>query len=118
MIKLRMDWKFSQNDIKNLEKGINLFSKFVKKSAIGHLSSSALCTNLLESAELSRHHIGTTRMSKDLNSGVVDHNCKVHDIDNLYIAGASVFPTNALANPTLSILALAIRLSEQLKAAI
>src|SRR5262249_2503943 len=50
----------------------------------------------------SRHHIGTTRMSNDPRSGVVDGTCRVHGIDNLYIAGSSVFPGCGFANPTLT----------------
>ncbi len=61
------------------------------------------------------HHIGTTRMSEDPRYGVVDRNCKMHDIDNLYCAGSSVFSTAGYANPTLTICALARRLGEHLK---
>lgn len=61
------------------------------------------------------HHIGTTRMSSDPQKGVVDSNCKVHGIDNLYIAGSSVFPTAGFANPTLTILALSLRLANHLE---
>ena len=60
------------------------------------------------------HHIGTTRMSDDPRSGVVDANCRVHATDNLYVAGASVFPTSGHANPTLTILALSLRLADHL----
>jgi choline dehydrogenase-like flavoprotein len=61
------------------------------------------------------HHMGTTRMSKSSQDGVVDKNCKVHTVDNLYAAGSSVFPTGGYVNPTLTILALAIRLADHLK---
>ncbi len=61
------------------------------------------------------HHMGTTRMSADPHTGVVDESCKAHTMDNLYIAGSSVFPTAGYANPTLTILALAIRLADHLR---
>jgi choline dehydrogenase-like flavoprotein len=61
------------------------------------------------------HQMGITRMSKDPKKGVVDENCRVHGLPNLFIAGASVFPTSGSANPTLTIVALAIRLSDHLK---
>jgi choline dehydrogenase-like flavoprotein len=61
------------------------------------------------------HPNGTTRMAKSVEDGVVDLNCKVFDVDNLYIAGSSVFPTAGHANPTLTIVALAIRLADHLK---
>lgn len=60
------------------------------------------------------HHMGTTRMHVDPKQGVVDENSKVHDVENLYIAGSSVFPTGGYANPMLSLLALTIRLAEHL----
>jgi choline dehydrogenase-like flavoprotein len=61
------------------------------------------------------HTLGTTRMSSDPLSGVVDVDCRVHGVRGLYIAGASTFPTGGHANPTLMILALAIRLADTLK---
>jgi choline dehydrogenase-like flavoprotein len=62
------------------------------------------------------HTLGTTRMSENPSTGVVDANCQVHGVRGLYIAGGSVFPTSGHANPTLMILALAIRLADRLKA--
>ncbi|MDG1499743.1 MAG: GMC family oxidoreductase [Planctomycetota bacterium] len=60
------------------------------------------------------HHIGTTRMGSDPSSSVVDNNLKFHGLDGLYLSGASVFPTSGCANPTYTIVALAIRLGEHL----
>ena len=61
------------------------------------------------------HHMGTTRMADDPKEGVVDRDCRVHGIANLYIAGSSVFPTGGYANPTLTIVALALRMADHLK---
>ena len=61
------------------------------------------------------HHIGTTRISENPRQGVVDANCKVHGVQNLFIAGSSIFPTCGYANPTWTIAALAIRLADHLK---
>jgi choline dehydrogenase-like flavoprotein len=61
------------------------------------------------------HHMGTTRMHLDPKKGVVDEKCKVHSIPNLFIAGPSVFPTGGYANPSLTIVALAIRLADYIK---
>ena len=61
------------------------------------------------------HHTGTTRMSAEPAQGVVDPDCRVWGIDNLYVAGSSVFPTNGHVNPTLSIVALAVRLADHLR---
>jgi len=62
------------------------------------------------------HYIGATRMSVQPEQGVVDINAKVHGIDNLYVAGASIFPTGGHANPTLTIVALTLRLADHLRA--
>lgn len=61
------------------------------------------------------HHMGTTRMADDARSGVVDRNCRVHGLDNLYMAGSSVFPTAGYVPPTLTIVALALRLAGHLR---
>jgi choline dehydrogenase-like flavoprotein len=61
------------------------------------------------------HHMGTTRMSKNSKEGVVNENCKVHGIDNLYIAGSSCFPTAGSANPTYTLVAMTLRLADHLK---
>jgi choline dehydrogenase-like flavoprotein len=61
------------------------------------------------------HHAGTTRMHDDPAEGVVDANLRVHGEDGLYLLGASVFPTAGVANPTLTVVALALRLAEHLK---
>jgi len=61
------------------------------------------------------HHMGTTRMHDNPRRGVVDATCRVHGLDNLYVAGASVYPTGGAANPTLTLVALSLRLSDHLK---
>ena len=61
------------------------------------------------------HHMGTTRMHTNPKQGVVDSNCKVHGIQNLYIAGSSCFPTSGSVNPTFTLVALSLRLSNYIK---
>lgn len=61
------------------------------------------------------HHMGTTRMGMDKKTSVVDASCRVHDIENLFIAGASVFTTTGYVNPTLNLVTLAIRLADHIK---
>jgi len=61
------------------------------------------------------HHMGTTRMAEDPKKGVVDANCTVHGIHNLHMTGASCFTTAGAPNPTLSVVALTLRLSDHLK---
>lgn len=61
------------------------------------------------------HHMGTTRMGIDPATSVVDTDCKIHGVDNVYVAGASVFATSGCANPTMTLVALAIRLADHVK---
>ena len=60
------------------------------------------------------HHMGATRMGTDPSSAVVDPSQRVHGVTNVWCAGASVFPTSGCANPTMTIVALSIRLAEEL----
>jgi choline dehydrogenase-like flavoprotein len=61
------------------------------------------------------HHMGTTRMGEDPETSVVDSDCQIHDVTGLFVAGSSVFPASGYVNPTLTIIALAIRLADHLK---
>lgn len=61
------------------------------------------------------HHMGTTRMHDDPRCGVVDADCRVHGLENLYIASSSVFPTSGHSNPTFTLLLLCFRLADRLK---
>jgi len=72
---------------------------------------SAWSANCVEKA----HPSGSTRMSDNPKQGVVDRNCQVHGIDGLFISGSSVFPTSGAANPTLMIVANALRLADWLQ---
>jgi hypothetical protein len=64
----------------------------------------------------SNHHIGTTRMAAAATDGVVDADCRVHGTENLFCAGSSVFPRAGHCNPTLNLVALALRLADHLDA--
>ena len=81
----------------------------------GNLAGHGIASEAPE-MEISWHHIGTTRMAASPRDGVVDGNCRVHGTANLYVAGSSVFPTAGNANPTLTIVALALRLGDHLEA--
>ena len=76
------------------------------------LAETELCADALGD---SYHHIGATRMSTDPRNGVVDADCKVHGVEGLYVSGSSVFPTSGFANPTLTIVALSLRLADHLR---
>lgn len=113
--RLHMAWRFHRKDIDNLEQGARLFAEFLEQSKLGSLSSRDFHFDPVASSDFSRHHIGATRMHDDPMRGVVDSECKVHGVDNLFICGTSVFPMAGLANPTLTVMALATRLGDLLK---
>ena len=60
------------------------------------------------------HHMGGTRMASSPENGVVDADCRVFGVDNLFVGGSSVFATSGHANPTYTIVQLALRLGDHL----
>ena len=112
--------KFSPIDHETVLAFYRLLAKRFQQSSLGtfHYDETKLAAQLA-SAELTfnsnAHHIGTTRMGENPATSVVDRNAKVHDIDNLYVAGSSIFPTSGHANPTLPLLATTMRLADHLK---
>jgi choline dehydrogenase-like flavoprotein len=91
--------------------------KEMRRRSIGWVDSPLLSDDPQPWAidQATSHHLGTTRMGDDTKTSVVDRDCRIHTLDNLYIAGSSVFPMGGYANPTLTIVALALRLAEHLK---
>jgi choline dehydrogenase-like flavoprotein len=86
------------------------------RAGLGRLESDLACADPWPIDQDASHHMGTTRMGLDPATSVVDAQGRVHEVANLYLAGASVFPTSGSANPTFTIVALAIRLAEYLRA--
>ena len=114
--KTSLDWKVSNIDKESLVHTIKLLGQELGGFNLGRLNVN-IDTNI-EWPKLTypgSHHIGTTRMSSNIKEGVVNANCRVHDIANLYISGSSVFPTGGAVNPTFTIIAMAIRLADFLK---
>jgi choline dehydrogenase-like flavoprotein len=68
----------------------------------------------VEKEPAGHHHMGGTRMAADATQGIVDADCRVFGQPNLFVAGSSVFPSSGYANPTFTIVQLALRLSEKL----
>jgi choline dehydrogenase-like flavoprotein len=115
----RLDWRLSEADHRTWIDGLELLAKELADRRIGRISGpdGATRERAMERLRGGRHHMGTTRMSEASMQGVVDRNCQVHGVDNLFIAGSSVFATAGHANPTLTIVALALRLADHLKSA-
>ena len=69
----------------------------------------------LDGLDWGNHHMGTTRVHADPKKGVVDANLQVHGVANLFVAGSAVYPTYGAVNPTINLMALALRLADHLK---
>jgi choline dehydrogenase-like flavoprotein len=106
-----LEWRFGEDFRDRARRCLVTFATALARSGIGRLRVPALDLQ----CQATFHHMGTTRMHPDPSRGVVDAACRVHGIDNLFIAGASVFPCYGVANPTLTIMALASRLADHLR---
>jgi choline dehydrogenase-like flavoprotein len=117
--KLHIDWRVCPEDVASIAASYRQMQRILANTDAAAIVYDDNTLN--ESAEraiaVGGHHIGTARMSNDPKRGVVDSQCRTHDVENLYIAGSAVFPTSGSANPTLTIVALAIRIADHLKAA-
>lgn len=106
--RLRYDFSWRDEDQARFVHSRRHFARLVEASGLGtyHFDPQAR-----PSEPTSHHPMGTTRMHVDPTRGVVDANCRVHGMDNLFVTGSSVFPTGGYANPTLSAIAMGLRLA-------
>lgn len=116
MQRVAVYWKLTDLDIASGVKSFNLLKAQLEKTNACQLEfdQKELERSVRNALPVGGHHMGTTRMGANPSSSVVDLNCKVHGVNNLFIASASVFTTNSHANPTLTIVALALRLAKHL----
>jgi choline dehydrogenase-like flavoprotein len=113
--KVEVDWRLAGADRDSLARGLDLLADELAAGGIAHVRSEVDGETALERAvDVGCHHMGTARMHDDPRHGVVDANCRVHGLTNLYVAGSAVFPTTGWVNPTLTIVALALRLGDHL----
>jgi choline dehydrogenase-like flavoprotein len=117
---LAVDWHMTDLEIKTLQVLTETVRSEFARLGLGEvlpaewLSANSWQEHLADCA----HHCGTTRIAADPRHGVVDENCMVFGVDGLYCGGSSVFPTSGYANPTLTIVAMSIRLADHLKLAL
>lgn len=110
-------WRLGEGDFASLRRGLERIATEVGRLGLGRMQ---LLEDEPELPWTDRvvggwHHMGTTRMSADPARGVVDAQCRLHSVENLFVAGSSVFTTSGWANPTLTLVALAIRLADHLR---
>jgi choline dehydrogenase-like flavoprotein len=118
--KVELDWRLSEQEKRSIRIGNRLLGEELGRTGLGRLrlrewlqqdNNTSWPSDLLGSW----HHMGTTRMGINPKYSVCDSQCRLHGVDNLYIAGSSVFPTGGSEHPTLTIVALSLRLADHLK---
>ena len=113
--KTEVHWRLNRIDIDNARRVQEIWAEEFAKAGYGKFEFSREGEPLKFEKLGMYHHMGTTRMHVNPKQGVVDANCQVHGIPNLFIASCSVFPTAGYSNPTLTILALSIRVADYVK---
>jgi choline dehydrogenase-like flavoprotein len=115
MPRLAVDWRIAAEDDVQMKRGLMLLARELAAAGVARAWVPGDSSRFIWQQSPGGHHMGTTRMGTDRKTSVVDANCRAHDVENLYLAGSSVFPTGGDSNPTLTIVALAHRLAETLK---
>jgi choline dehydrogenase-like flavoprotein len=112
-------WKLTERTLLTIRRFAQVLGEEFSRAGIGTielddwvLDDSSEWTNQITDQF---HHIGTARMNHSPRLGVVNPNCQVHGVRNLYIGSSAVFPTSGHSNPTLTIIALCMRLADWLK---
>lgn len=110
---LNVNWKLQDLCWHTVQSAVIRYGEYLIKHNLGRARMMDWVKNK-QGLKSGHHHMGTTRMSSSPQTGVVDMNCKVFDLENLYIGGSSVFATSGHINPTFTILQLALRLGDHL----
>lgn len=126
MPRISLDWRMCRQDVESAAALVGALGREAARAGLGEVQpaqwladgGSEWVTDPLVSAHPigGYHHIGTTRMADDPKHGVTDRWGRVHGLANLYVAGSSLFPTSGWANPTLTIIALALRTADHIAA--
>lgn len=115
--RVRLNWQLSAIDKRTIWRAHEIIGRELGRAGTGRLRVTLDHGDgtAIPSLAGGFHHMGTTRMHVDPRKGVVNEKCRVHGVSNLFIAGSSVFPTSGHATPTLTIVALGLRLADQVK---
>lgn len=124
MPRVRLDWRLSPIDVDSVSGLIGSLDREAQRLGLGRLEPASWLADpgkrwvndeLISAHPIGGfHHMGTTRMASDPRRGVTDGWGRVHGLPNLHIAGSSLFPTAGWANPTLTLLALALRTADRI----
>ena len=121
MPRVNLHWQLTELDKRSIRTIYQLIGQQMGLAGLGrvklkeYLQDELDNTSWPDGTNAGWHHMGATRMSDDPKKGVVDANCQIHGIHNLYVAGAGCFSTSSAPNPTLTLVALSLRLSDHVK---
>jgi choline dehydrogenase-like flavoprotein len=115
---LAVDYRVTDQDIDSVMRSHETLDAWLRRNDIGRLEylvdGEERAQSVFRQAFDGYHQIGLTRMSADPAHGTADPDCRVHGVENLYLAGSCLFPTGGHANPTLPAVALSMRLADHL----
>jgi choline dehydrogenase-like flavoprotein len=124
MPRVKLDWRLSEIDVRSVAMLVDALGRELERLGLGRIEPAAWLASgrwktdpLVSSHPIGGyHHMGTTRMGDDPASSATDRDGRLHGLGNLWVAGSSLFPTGGWANPTLTIVALALRSAEKISA--
>ena len=113
----KLDWRLPRDFEIKMRRAHEIVGEELGRTGLARmrLESSGTGHDPMDDVGHGHHQMGTTRMNNDPRQGVVDEHCRVHNLNNLFVAGSSVFPSYACDDPTMTIVALALKLSDHLK---
>ena len=113
--KIKLDWNVTSSNIKDIRRFLEILGRELHRCNLGKLDIRFEGDKIPNDLHGGYHHMGTTRMDSNPQKGVVNEHCRVHGLNNLFVASSSVFPTVGYANPTLTIAALSLRVADRVK---
>ncbi len=118
--RLKIDFRYTVADVDPIVRTHECFADWLSAAKLGTIQWSVpkkdRAEHIMSQSRDGRHQIGTTRMGLTSKTGIVDKDCRVFGIKNLFVTGTSVFSSSGHANPTLTAVALAMRLADKLTA--
>ena len=110
-----LHWALNEVDFRTFQRGQEIVVQELSALGLGRFEVTELTPDYIREGVLGHyHHIGTTRMSEGPEDGVIDRNCRVHGVENLFIAGSSIYPSAGYSGPSMVLIGFAIRLAEHL----
>jgi choline dehydrogenase-like flavoprotein len=115
MRRVSVDWRWHDEDVAATMRAQEVYASELERAGVGRFAIARQDGGPVVHSSSTGHFMGTTRMSTGARDGVVDARCRVHGAENLLVVSTSVFPTGGFANPTLTLVALALRVADELR---